>query len=217
MGRLDQLSAGDRVWVWFSVDRKQQPTGILMLADEISEQDIHGPGVKVKDFVTPIKPEKGAPPATITLQPVKGPSRVLTLPSPGAVIEKALYVQSAGNRARVLMTPEEFEKGRDQQKAWLRKVWTKEGLPGTVALGFAYATCSAMARPSLMAALANVPEEVRGTVLGLNVTAASLGWLGAASLGGWIMVGIGFAGFGPFALAVALVAAVLALGGRRTA
>lgn len=94
--------------------------------------------------------------------------------------------------------------------------WTP-GLPGTVALGFAYATCSAMARPSLMAALANVPEEVRGTVLGLNVTAASLGWLGAASLGGWIMVGIGFAGFGPFALAVALVAAVLALGGRRTA
>lgn len=94
--------------------------------------------------------------------------------------------------------------------------WTP-GLPGTVALGFAYATCSAMARPSLMAALANVPEEVRGTVLGLNVTAASLGWLGAASLGGWIMVGIGFVGFGPFALAVALVAAALALGGRRTA
>ena len=93
--------------------------------------------------------------------------------------------------------------------------WTP-GLPGTVALGFAYATCSAMARPSLMAALANVPEEVRGTVLGLNVTAASLGWLGAASLGGWIMVGIGFVGFGPFALAVALVAAALALGGRRT-
>ena len=92
--------------------------------------------------------------------------------------------------------------------------WTP-GLPGTVALGFAYAICSAMARPSLMAALANVPEEVRGTVLGLNVTAASLGWLGAASLGGWIMVGIGFAGFGPFALAAALIAAVLALTGRR--
>jgi len=93
--------------------------------------------------------------------------------------------------------------------------WTP-GLAGTVALGFVYATCSAMARPSLMAALANVPEEVRGTVLGLNVTAASLGWLGAASLGGWIMAGIGFVGFGPFAMAVALVAAVLALGGRRT-
>lgn len=92
--------------------------------------------------------------------------------------------------------------------------WTP-GLHGTVALGFGYATFSAMSRPSLMAALANVPEEVRGTVLGLNVTAASLGWLGAASLGGWIMATIGFVGFGPFALAVALLAAVLALAGRR--
>jgi predicted MFS family arabinose efflux permease len=91
--------------------------------------------------------------------------------------------------------------------------WTP-GLPGTVGLGFVYATCSALSRPSLMAALANVPEDVRGTVLGLNVTAASLGWLGAASLGGWIMAEIGFIGFGPFALAVALVAAVLALAGR---
>ena len=91
--------------------------------------------------------------------------------------------------------------------------WTP-GLPGTVALGFVYATCSAMSRPSLMASLANVPEDVRGTVLGLNVTAASLGWLGAASLGGWIMVEIGFAAFGPFALAVAMIAAVLALTGR---
>jgi DHA1 family inner membrane transport protein len=91
--------------------------------------------------------------------------------------------------------------------------WTP-GLAGTTALGFAYATCGAMSRPSLMAALANVPEEVRGTVLGLNVTAASLGWLGAASLGGWIMAEVGFVAFGPFALAVALVAAALALTGR---
>jgi predicted MFS family arabinose efflux permease len=91
--------------------------------------------------------------------------------------------------------------------------WTPD-LPGTVALGFAYATLSAMSRPSLMAALANVPDEVRGTVLGLNVTAASLGWLGAATLGGWIMAEIGFIGFGPFAMAVALGGAVLALTGR---
>ncbi|MBR0652895.1 MFS transporter [Roseomonas terrae] len=92
--------------------------------------------------------------------------------------------------------------------------WTP-GLWETTALGFAYATFGAMSRPSLMAALANVPDEVRGTVLGLNVTAASLGWLGAASIGGWIMAEIGFGAFGPFALAVALVAAMLALTGRR--
>lgn len=92
--------------------------------------------------------------------------------------------------------------------------WTP-GLPGTVAFGFLYALVSAVARPPLMAALANVPDHVRGTVLGLNVTSASIGWLGAASLGGWIMAGVGFWGFGPFAAAMAVMGAVLALSGRR--
>lgn len=41
-GRLDQFKAGDRVWCWFQVDRKKKPTAILMLADELSEQDVHG-------------------------------------------------------------------------------------------------------------------------------------------------------------------------------
>ena len=87
--------------------------------------------------------------------------------------------------------------------------WTP-GLWETVALGFLYALVSAVSRPSLMAALANVPDEVRGTVLGLNVTSASVGWLGAATLGGWIMATVGFWGFGPFAAVVAVGGAVLA-------
>jgi DHA1 family inner membrane transport protein len=81
----------------------------------------------------------------------------------------------------------------------------------SVALGFCYVLVNAVARPSLMAALANVPDEVRGTVLGLNVTSASFGWLGAASLGGWMMTQFGFSGFGPLAAGVALVGAALAV------
>ena len=92
--------------------------------------------------------------------------------------------------------------------------WTV-GLVGSVALGFAYVFVNAIARPSLMAALADVPDEVRGTVLGLNVTSASFGWLGAASLGGWMMAGYGFAGFGPLAAGVAVLGGGLALIGRR--
>ena len=92
--------------------------------------------------------------------------------------------------------------------------WTA-GLPGSVALAFAYVFVNAVGRPSLMASLADVPDEVRGTVLGLNVTSASFGWLGAASLGGWMMVQYGFAGFGPLAACVGLLAAGLALIGRR--
>ena len=92
--------------------------------------------------------------------------------------------------------------------------WTVS-LTVSVALGFGYVFVNALARPSLMAALANVPDEVRGTVLGLNVTSASFGWLGAASLGGWIMAQFGFAGFGPLAAAVGVLGGALALVGRR--
>lgn len=89
------------------------------------------------------------------------------------------------------------------------------GLVVTVALGFAYVFVNAIARPCLMAALANVPDGIRGTVLGLNVTSASFGWLGAAAVGGWVMAEIGFAGFGPLAAGAAMVGAGLALSGRR--
>lgn len=93
--------------------------------------------------------------------------------------------------------------------------WTP-GLGVTLALAFGYVLVNAIARPSLMAALANVPDEVRGTVLGLNVTSASFGWLGAASFGGWMLAQQGFAGFGPLAAAVGVLGGLLAcVGGRR--
>ena len=81
----------------------------------------------------------------------------------------------------------------------------------TVALGFLYVFVTAIARPSLMAALTDVPEHIRGTVLGLNVTSASFGWLFAASLGGWMMGNYGFAGFGPLAAAFGMLGAGLAV------
>ncbi|WP_237217370.1 MFS transporter, partial [Falsiroseomonas oryziterrae] len=91
------------------------------------------------------------------------------------------------------------------------------GVAATVALGFAFIFCNSTARPCLMASLSNVPEEVRGTVLGLNVTAASIGWLGAAALGGLVLATFGFAGFAAMAAAFALLGAGLAVAGRRLA
>jgi MFS transporter, DHA1 family, inner membrane transport protein len=91
--------------------------------------------------------------------------------------------------------------------------WTSS-LTGSVGLAFSYVFINAIARPSLMAALANVPSDIRGTVLGLNVTSASFGWLGAASLGGWVMAQYGFAMFGPLAAGVAILGGALALVGR---
>lgn len=92
--------------------------------------------------------------------------------------------------------------------------WTPD-LPTSLALGFLYVMCNALARPSLMAMLAAVPEAVRGTVMGLNVTGASVGWLGAATLGGLMMATNGFEGFGPLTAAFAVATAALALLSRR--
>jgi MFS transporter, DHA1 family, inner membrane transport protein len=85
----------------------------------------------------------------------------------------------------------------------------------SIALGFTYVFFNAIARPSLMASLSDVPEHVRGTVMGMNVTSNSIGWMGAAGLGGWMIGTFGFAGFGPLAASVAVIGSALALIGRR--
>jgi hypothetical protein len=40
-GRLGQLRPGDRVWVWLKLDRKKNPVSVVLLADEVSEFDMH--------------------------------------------------------------------------------------------------------------------------------------------------------------------------------
>lgn len=85
----------------------------------------------------------------------------------------------------------------------------------SVALGFVYTLMNALGRPSYMAALANVPDNVRGTVLGLNGTSASVGWVGAAGLGALIISTVGFEGFGPLAALLGLLGALGALANRR--
>ena len=87
----------------------------------------------------------------------------------------------------------------------------------SVAVGFVYVLLNALGRPSFMAALAAVPEEVRGTVLGLNGTSASVGWIGAAALGALMIGSVGFEGFGPLAALLSLLGAGGALLSRRSA
>jgi DHA1 family inner membrane transport protein len=81
----------------------------------------------------------------------------------------------------------------------------------SVALGFLYVFLNAIARPAMLASLAQVPPHVRGTVMGWNVTGSSVGWMGAAGLGGWMLGVQGFAGFGVLTAVVAVIGACLAL------
>ncbi|MBL0898649.1 MAG: MFS transporter [Reyranella sp.] len=86
----------------------------------------------------------------------------------------------------------------------------------SVAVGFVYVLLNALGRPSFMAALAAVPADVRGTVMGLNGTSASVGWIGAAALGAAMIGSVGFEGFGPLAAVLALLGALGALMSRKS-
>ncbi len=124
-GRLDQLAVGDRVWVWFQTNRKGTPVAVAMLADEISEQDLHGKGLTVVR-----QPRTGG----LVVKADGGPERTLKMRytlelSVGA----RLYVQTTEGRVRHFLGAAPLEKARAGQKEALRKRWADEGLPGGVA------------------------------------------------------------------------------------
>ena len=61
-----------------------------------------------------------------------------------------------------------------------------------------------------MAALSEVPAEVRGAILGFNITMSSIGWLSAAALGGFLVGRYGFESLGVLTAAAAVAGAALA-------
>ncbi len=137
-GRLDQLKTGNRVWVWFKTDRWKQPVAVSMLADEVSEQDIHGPGVTVVSYDI-LKLHPGSLVGELVIKPVKGSSRKLK--TEALLKLKAgtkVYLQTNNASYASLMMPADFEAQRKKQKALMRQRWAKEGLPGTAAFIHVY-------------------------------------------------------------------------------
>src|SRR6266851_3601012 len=101
-GRLDQFTIGDRVWVWLQLDRVKQPIAISMLADELSEQDIHGTGMPLE-----ARDEKGA-----TFKQTSGKS--VTLPTAKEKLDNLkvgdkFYVQTRDGAARLILDAAAFE------------------------------------------------------------------------------------------------------------
>lgn len=125
-GRLEQFKPGDRVWAWFAIDRKKKPQGILMLADEVSQQDIHGAPPTLKAF--------DADSGMATLQSKTSGERKLEAAdsNPSKLIGEEVYVQTAGNAIRTLLSKTQFEELREQQRQTLRDIWRTRGLPATV-------------------------------------------------------------------------------------
>ena len=143
-GRLAECRGGDRVWVWFTADRQRQPKSVLMLADEISEQDIHND----PPVLEAVDPEQ----RTVVLKAPSGEQRMLVL-AEGAKLRRLddgfefqaasgetspvstgdkVYAQTSGETVHLLLDQESLERLRSQQRDGLREIWREEGLPGTV-------------------------------------------------------------------------------------
>src|SRR5262249_4953734 len=91
----------------------------------------------------------------------------------------------------------------------------RPGVAVSVGLGFVSSLANAPGRPPLLAALAEVSSEARGAILGLNITTGSLGWIGAAGLGGLLISRFGFGALGALCAVAALIGAAAAVAGSR--
>ncbi len=135
-GRFEQLPRGERVWVWFKLNRKNKPSGIFFIGDEVSEQDLHGAGVTLLR-------QDGQ---TVSVRPVRGETRTLKVATKEVFmgtnrVELArfkagdkIYVQTRDGEVRLLLDAAAFEHRRQQQRKLLNQRWEREGLPGTVTI-----------------------------------------------------------------------------------
>jgi predicted MFS family arabinose efflux permease len=71
---------------------------------------------------------------------------------------------------------------------------------------------NATGRPAVLTLLSGVSSAARGAVMGLNITFASFGWIGATALGGFVVELTGFSGLALLTFGFGLVGAALALG-----
>jgi hypothetical protein len=111
-----------------------------MLADELSEQDMHGQGaavasVNTRDFA--FNTAKGEPRRMgrthAEFHRGKEKASLDSLRN-----GESVYVQSSGGEARLILDAAAFEARRAAQQAVLCQRWTEEGLPGVVAFSHAF-------------------------------------------------------------------------------
>ncbi len=84
-----------------------------------------------------------------------------------------------------------------------------------IALATLYGLINGMSRPALISLLGSVPAEVRGTVLGINITCASVGWVTSAVVGGMLAASGNWPMLGWVVAVLGAAGAGLGLAGRR--
>ena len=88
------------------------------------------------------------------------------------------------------------------------------GLAGALAAACAFMLVNGASRPPLFALLGGVPPAVRATVLGINISCASVGWMSSALLGGLLVAAEAWAAMGWVAAGLSVAGAGLAWLGR---
>jgi len=88
------------------------------------------------------------------------------------------------------------------------------GIAPAVAVAGAFMLVNGASRPPLFALLSGVPPQVRATVLGINISCASVGWMSSALLGGLLVAAEAWPTMGWVAAGLSLAGAALAWFGR---
>jgi DHA1 family inner membrane transport protein len=88
------------------------------------------------------------------------------------------------------------------------------GLTEAVAVACGFMLINGASRPPLFALLSGVPSQVRATVLGINISCASVGWMSSALLGGILVAAEAWTTMGWVAASLSLAGATLAWVGR---
>ena len=147
-GRLEDLTPAlnnekvrdqPRVWAWFKVDRAKKPVAIFMLADDLSEQDIHGDGLTIKSIdekrivftFGKDKTREVNRQQSIDSRDPKRPEAKELKPGVRVFLRQAVTTAVYGNE---ILDRAGLEAYRANQKKRLRLVWLEDGLPGTVGL-----------------------------------------------------------------------------------
>jgi len=129
-GAAADLVPGERVWAWVRVDRENKPRAVFMVADEISEQDIH----QVPYAVASADAAARTVVVRRKLDSKTEQSRTLkvaaALPMPKE--GEQLYVQTSGDELLRAVTADGLVALKAAQAGKLEERWRKSGLPGTV-------------------------------------------------------------------------------------
>jgi hypothetical protein len=129
-GGREDFVKGDRVWVWARPDRDGKPKAVFMLADEVSEQDIHQVAwtlAAVEDAKLVLK-RKLDPKGNEETRELRRAASLELKAAPGAIV----YVRSAKGEALEVVEAEGLYAMKRAQKERLEARWKRDGVPGTV-------------------------------------------------------------------------------------